>query len=297
MDLYISDMPSIVVFPRQLQHIGDAGENPLKWKSQYGSIVVTAFQTNAVSDGMNEKGLAAHLLYLHTTTYEKRDPKRPALSNLLWAQYFLDNFATVKDALAAANNFQIVSTKLHGRDWPIHLALEDATGDSAILEFDHGQMKVYHGPQYRVLTNEPAYDIQLTNLNRYKLFGGSLAMPGDVDPLSRFVRASSYLKTLPQPLNYIEAIAGTASVIRNVMVPFGAEDTSGAKTEDAWPTRWITLGDLTNKIFYFNSTISPNMLWLDFTGINLSAGAPVLALDLTHPELVGEVSKDLNPRK
>lgn len=294
MDLYISDQPSWVVYPRGMKRDGGAGANSLKWQSNYGSVVITAFNSNAASDGMNEKGLAAHLLYLQDTHYAPRNAKIPALSNLMWAQYLLDTAATVNDALIEMKNFQVVATELQGKTWPIHLAIQDATGDSAIIEFIDGKMVVHHGKQFTVLTNEPAYNIQLANLKKYRLFGGNLAMPGDIDPLSRFVRASSYLKTLPAPKNYIETIAGAFAVIRTTMVPLGAVNTlSGKASEDTWVTRWISVMDLTNKIYYFNSTTALNIIWLDFNKLDLSAGAAVKKLDLNKTNLIGEVSNDL----
>ncbi len=292
-DLYVSDMPLLFVQPRGIERDGEGGENSLKWKSKYGSVVITAFHTTTVSDGMNEHGLIAHLLYLQKTDYGKRDEKRPALGNGLWAQYMLDNFKTVDEALAASKNLQIVSMKVHDKEWPLHLAIEDAQGNSAMIEFINGEMKVYQGQQYHVLTNEPAYSIQLKNLKRYKLFGGTLPLPGDVDPLSRFVRASSFLKTLPAPKNYIEAIAGALSVMRTVMVPFGAEDTSGSKLEDSWPTRWISLADTTNRIYFFSATTAPNIIWVDYKNLNFAEGAPLLALDPADPLLIGEVTRNL----
>ncbi len=43
----------------------------------------------------------------------------------------------------------------------LHLALEDAAGDSAIIEHLDGKPVVHHGSQYRVMTNDPPYDEQL----------------------------------------------------------------------------------------------------------------------------------------
>lgn len=292
-DLYISDMPNIVVYPRGTDRTGEAGDNSLHWKSKYGNVVITAFNSHAATDGMNEHGLAVHLLYLSKTQYELRNSKIPAISNLLWSQFILDNYKTVKEALAATQEFQVVATVLHDKEWPLHLTMQDPTGDSAVIEYINGKMKIYHGPQYNVMTNEPAYNIQLSNLKRYKEFGGKLPMPGDIDPLSRFVRASSYLKTLPQPTNPVEAIAGVLSVIRTVTVPFGAQDTSASAAEDTWATRWVSMADLTNKVYYFNSTTTPNIIWVDFANLNFNTGAPVLSIDPTNINLVGEVSKKM----
>jgi choloylglycine hydrolase len=293
MDLYMSDEPMLVVYPRGLARTGDAGEKSIKWTSKYGSVALTAFHSNAVTDGMNEHGLNAHLLYLEKSEYEKSAGERPALSNVLWAQYMLDNFKTVKEAVASLDQYQIVSTKIQGREWPLHIALEDPSGDSAIIEFIDGKPVVHHGKQYTVMTNDPAYDTQLNNLKKYKLFGGNSAMPGDIDPLSRFVRASSYLKTLPKPKNYIEAIAGINSVIKTTLVPFGAEDTSGAEEADTWATRWTTLSDLTNKIYYFSSTSAPNIVWVDFKKVKFNEGLPVLMIDPTLIEHVGDISQKM----
>ena len=58
-------------------------------------------------------------------------------------------------------------------------------------------------------------------------------MPGDIDPMSRFVRAASYLKTLPKPANTYEAVSHLAGIARIVAVPFGALDTSGGEATDA----------------------------------------------------------------
>lgn len=40
----------------------------------------------------------------------------------------------------------------------VHLATEDATGDSAILEVVDGQMNIYHDRRCTAMTNEPTYD-------------------------------------------------------------------------------------------------------------------------------------------
>jgi len=293
MDLYMSDEPTLVVYPRGIVRSGETTENPLKWKAKYGSVVTTVFHTNGVSDGMNEKGLAAHLLYLHVAEYEKRDVTRPGVTYALWAQYVLDNFDTVDEAVKQLSKYQVVSTKVKGKEWPLHLTIEDNSGDSAIIEFINGKMLVHHGKEFTVMTNEPAYSIQLENLKKYKLFGGNLPMPGDVDSLSRFVRGASYLKTLPKPNDYLDAIAGTLSVIRTTMVPFGAIDTSVGESADTWVTRWVTLADLTNKLYYFNSTSQPNIIWVDFKNINFNEGKPILKLDPSDVSLSGEISKNL----
>lgn len=292
-DLFTPDLPKIIIYPRGIARNGEAGKNSLKWVSKYGNVVVSEFNTDAASDGINEYGLSAHLLYLTGSAYEQRNDKLPALSNALWAQYLLDNFKTVKEAVQAVDNFQIVETLVYNQKWPLHLSLQDASGDAAVIEFIKGKKIIYHGSQYTTMTNEPAYSIQLNNLKNYQSFGGTLALPGDTDPLSRFVRVATYLKTLPTPKNIKEAVAGVLSVIRTAMVPFGAVDTSGNKTEDAWPTRWVSVADLTNLTYYFNSTTTPNIIWLNLNQLDFSEGKPILSLDPNDIHLVGDVKRQL----
>lgn len=293
-DLFISDEPIIVVTPRGKTHSGETGENSFQWQTKYGSLGVTAFHSHVITDGLNEKGLAAHILYLSGSEYAPATANKQKISNLVWAQYVLDNFATVTEALEGTKNLAIVPTEVKGRTWPIHLVIQDPSGDAAVVEFIKGEAKIYHGKQYTVVTNEPAYSIQLANLKNYKLFGGNKALPGDVDPLSRFVRVATYLKTLPIPKTDIEAVAGIFSVIRTAMVPFGAEDTSGSKAEDSWPTRWVSVADLSNKLFYFNSTTAPNIIWFDLNKIDFSEKAKVLSVDPTAIYLEGDTTHALS---
>lgn len=289
-DFFKEDGAKVVVSPRGVERDGmfGTGKNAVKWKAKYGSVTVTSFG-KIPSDGMNEKGLCANVLYLGPTEYEKENDK-PGLSNLLWGQYMLDNYATVAEALEGMKTLRIVPTEILDKSWPLHLSLEDATGDSAVVELIKGKLVVHHGKEFTVMTNEPSLDEQLANLKKYKEWGGDLAMPGDIDPLSRFVRACSYLKTLPKPKNEQEALAGVYSVARNIAVPYGAHDTSGSETTDTWPTLWSTLGDLTNKIYYFQSSLSPNLFWVDFAKLNLKEGEPVRTIDAYNSTLAGEVS-------
>ncbi len=127
------------------------------------------------------------------------------------------------------------------------------------------------------------------------MFGGKLSMPGDVDPKSRFVRASSYLKTLPNPPSVDEALAGAYSVVRNVAVPFGAHDTSGGDSTDVWPTLWGSLTDLSHKVYYLQTTRSPNMFWVDLNSVNINEGAQVVEADIYDPSLSGDISSKLKP--
>lgn len=103
------------------------GENTLTWKPKYGTVMT---YSQAVTDGINEKGLAGHLLFLIENDFGQFDPASTSLSVSLWLQYYLDNFATVEEAVSFTRDtpFKIVPATLDGVKVGVHLALEDATG-------------------------------------------------------------------------------------------------------------------------------------------------------------------------
>jgi choloylglycine hydrolase len=84
----------------------------MTWTSRYGSVVAAGFDAGT-ADGMNEKGLVANLLYLTESEYvtpSDKDPRK-TLSISLWAQYALDNFATVAErSPLSKDEFYVVTT-------------------------------------------------------------------------------------------------------------------------------------------------------------------------------------------
>jgi choloylglycine hydrolase len=288
MDLYMPDHAKLMIYPRGVARDGGV-PNSAKWNAKYGSVAVNSLDMGS-SDGINEKGFVANLLYLHESKYENRDT-RPGVSNAVIVQYLLDNAATVNEALAEIKKIQVVSIKASGREWPLHVSISDVSGDSAVIEFIDGQLVVHHGPETAVMTNEPPLDWQLNNIKKYKYFGGKEALPGDIDPASRFVRASAFLKTSPAPKSTQEALAQVFGMAKTVSVPLGAHNTSSAiETEDTWPTLWTTLADSKNKVYYFNASDSPNMVWVDLKKVNFSKGAQIKSLSGEDPTLSGDVS-------
>ena len=55
--------------------------------------------------------------------------------------------------------------------------LDDATGDSAIIEYLDGRPKVYHSKDFRVMTNSPTFDQQLELVKKFEGLGGAEPLP------------------------------------------------------------------------------------------------------------------------
>jgi len=296
MDWFEDTGTNIWWLPRGMAREGLAPENPLRWTSQYASLALTGHDVVTV-DGLNERGLAVHMLYLPDTSVAARDPQTPGLCLSLWAQYCLDQFATVAEAVAALKSqpYQLLMAKdpHSGKPVTVHLALNDPTGDSAVLECLRGEIKVYHSRDYTVMTNQPTFDLQLENLRRYRGFGGDQRLPGTHEPADRFIRSAYYVKNLPQPKSDREAVAALMSVMRNVSAPFGVSD---PERPNVSTTIWRTITDLNQQVLYYDSVVSPQVFWVDIKKLTPAAGSPVLKLKVVENyDLMGDVSDQFLP--
>ncbi len=287
------------VFPRGAQRVGAVAENPHKWTSKYGSLGLTAYDM-ATHEGINEMGLSAHALYLaEDNSFDPRDPKLEGIGIMQWVQYYLDNYATVAEAVEAQKTwmFQIEPMILpNGFPTLIHISLSDKSGDSAVIEFIGGKARIHHDKRFTVMTNEPTYDKQIENLKQYRTFGGDKALPGERTPTDRFVRAAYYVNGLPAPANPGEGAAYMFSVIRNVSVPFGSPD---PEKPNIASTIFRTVQDLTGGKYYFESTYAPNVVWVDMTKLDFTAGKPEMELKVEKNifSLNGDVTSQIEEAK
>lgn len=297
------------VFPRGMKRDGAAGPQSIHWTSQYGSLIVSGYNVGT-ADGMNEKGLVANVLYLAESDYGKPKPQDRLLSISLWAQYALDRFATVKEAVDALRQepFSVLAPILpDGSPAQLHLSLSDPSGDSAVFEYIDGKLVIHHGKQYTVMTNSPSFDKQLA-LNAYwESIGGQTFLPGTYRAADRFARASYLLSTIPKEIStaYItavpdqtfvnQALASMLGLIRSVSVPLGIL-TPGEPNLAS--TLWRTMSDQKNRIYFFDSATSPNTFWVQLGDLDFTEGAPVKKLAASGGRIyLGNVAKEFKPEE
>lgn len=284
---------NIWIFPRGMERNGEVGKDPMRWKSKYGSVVTSAYDICG-TDGMNEKGLVANLLWLAESSYPQWNGEKPALSIAAWVQYMLDNFATVSEAVSEIekNTFDVVSDMMPDgtRMATLHLSISDATGDNAIFEYIDGKLNIHHNRSYQVMTNSPVFDQQLALDDYWKTIGGTTFLPGTNRAADRFVRASFYINAIPKTEDTRTALASVFSVIRNTSVPFGI---STPDQPNISSTRWRTVSDQKDKVYYFESTLYPNVFWVDFKDVDFSEKASVKKLNLLDGKTyAGNTAKD-----
>lgn len=286
------------LFPRGIERFGEVGTSSIKWKSKYGSVITSSWDI-ASSDGMNEKGLAGNLLWLVESTYPpfEKNGKTKGLAVSLWLQYVLDNFSTVSEAVTALEkkDFVITSSHIPGTNIfaTVHLSISDASGDNAIFEYINGNLVIHHDRKYVAMTNSPIFEQQLAINTYWKGIPGTIMLPGTNRAADRFVRASYYIDVIPKTDNIRTALASVFGVIRNCSVPLGI---SSETEPNISSTRWRTVADHKNLVYYFDNVLNPNVVWVEFSKLDFSEKGKIKKLSLANNEnYSGESSMNFKP--
>jgi choloylglycine hydrolase len=294
MDWVVPDMNTNQwIYPRGLERTSNT-KTPFTWKSKHGSVVTTIYE-GAAADGMNEKGLVANLLYLAESKYPPADAKdnRPTLAISAWVQCVLDSYGTVAEAVEGLRKeeFRMVPVKAPtGEAGTVHLAISDASGDSAIFEYIDGKLVIHHGKQYQVMTNSPTFDKQLSLTKYWEEIGGSVMLPGTNRASDRFARASYYINASTQTADRRQAVATVFSVMRNVSIPIGIKTPGKPNIAD---TLWLAVADQKNKVYYFQDTKGPSIIWTKLGGLDFKEGSGPRKLQLAgNPDLTGDQTKN-----
>lgn len=289
---------NIWVMPRGVQRDGAAGPNSITWTAKYGSVISTFFEVATV-DGINEQGLVANVLYLAEAVYPSltAQDKRKTISIAAWAQYVLDNFATVNDAVAALSQEPFIVQQVttpDGHPGVGHLAIADKSGDSAIFEYVDGKLVIHHDQKYQVMTNSPTFDQQLAINAYWQDVGPEAMLPGTSRAADRFVRAFYYVGVAPQTAEQMLATVYSFAIIRDASVPFGG---SMPNKPNIAATLWRTVADQKNMLYYFDSSTAPNVFWLDLKDIDFSKQKDTLRLLVSGgPVHAGNAVPELKPQ-
>lgn len=277
------------------------------WKNKYGFLGRAAFSGQKIMDGMNTQGLSVAILYLPGTkfpVYNVKDQK-PVLAIYDIAPYLLSQAKTVLEALQLLRSLQLVQSAVKEKegvfikDIPIHYVVRDKTGESAVIEFIDGHVKIYEKAG-DIITNAPPLDWQLQNANYYdslladnkvpnekfsKTFhnyetiyksssfvgeANLMGIPGDFTPPSRFARAQVLLNNFPVPTSRQVALYQASTLIDSLSVPV---------LKGASPTLWSSIKDLDEGVYYTKNialfqgdrTIYPMEITSGYTAIDLKA--------------------------
>lgn len=287
---------NLYVMPRGIARTSFDDRDAIRWTSKYGSVVAVGYDLG-VSEGMNEKGLAVNCLYLPGTEYTFDGDTRKKMSASVWVSYVLDNFATVSEAMTELrkDRFYIDAPVMpDGSQTTLHMALSDATGNNAIIEYIEGKLSVHEGKEYKVLTNLPPFHQQIAVEQYWASVGGLNFLPGTNRSQDRFARASFYVKAIPSDADHDLALAAVMGVLNNCSVPVGISIPDHPEISS---TRWRSISDQGKKIYYFMTTLNPSIIWVNLNEFDLRPGARIMKLDLMNAKenVIGNAIRSMKP--
>ena len=241
---------------------------PAVWTSEYGSVTFNQYGRELPNGGMNEVELVVEVMWLAEAIYAPPD-ERPAISELQWVQYQLDNYSTVTEVLASDENIRIDEGSK-----PLHFLVCDASGDCAVIEFLDGVMVAHYGDDlpYSALTNS-TYDDSMAFAEGYLAGCGELPI-GD-GSLERFTRACD-LSTRFDGATPVPAVEYAYDILNNV----AQEDGS---------TMWSVVYDYADSRIYFKTSRVPGIRYFDASAFDYSAATPVRILDM-NADFSGDVT-------
>ena len=268
----------------------DGKRGGMKYTAFYGYIGLAS--EDYVIEGLNEVGLSAGLFYFpHVGSYPKYDPsqKDVTISDTEFVAWILGSFETVEDVISALSTVRVVATDSRAQN--LHWRVADKYGRQIVIEYIDG-IPMVHENKLGVLTNSPAYDWHITNLNNYinlkpgtdtsHMFGdiqmspighGSnmLGLPGDMTPPSRFVRVAFYQTSAPVMDTAEKAVNQAFTILEAMTIPIGSQYSDKTKIPDIpSATQWTSVTDMTNNKLYYTTMYNPIIRRFDLNNINFA---------------------------
>ncbi len=214
MDIEYEFGERVVITPRNYPFMfRKAGE----LRAHYGIIGMATVAANypLYAEAANEKGLCMAGLNFPNSAYysPKEDDEKDNVSPFEFIPWILGQCQSVEEARTLLARMHMIAVPFSEKLplAPLHWHIADAD-KSIVVECTKDGMKIFDNP-VRVMTNNPPFDFQLTNLNHYlnltaeypadrfsrteslKPFAtgmGAFGLPGDTSSVSRFVRTAFY---------------------------------------------------------------------------------------------------------
>jgi choloylglycine hydrolase len=220
---------------------------------------------------MNEAGLAVEILWHFSTEYPLPDA-RPSLNELQWIQYQLDNYGSVKEMVAHADEIRIAG--LYAK---VHYLAVDKQNHSASFSYLDGKLVI--NEDTLAITNTTLSKSR-SYLNKFTGFSGSLSIPkGKKGSHDRYVITRSMLASGDRPDSVSETIGFAFSILDAV------------KTPDY--TQWQIVYDLAGREIHFRTAVNQRLRQVRLAAFNFSCTEPVLGFPIDSKDDVFDNLKQL----
>lgn len=287
---------NLYVYPAGISKKGDDKPGCVEWTSKYGAVYAVSYD-GGVTEGMNEKGLVINGLFCKGTVYNGADENgRPPISLAVFVAWLLDMNATTDEVVAVLekHDFSIGGATFDGGTVSaLHWGITDASGKTAILEFDHGAVRIYDPGDKLAMTNDPEWPKMNAILDYWDKIGGTHALPGTVSSPDRCVRANFFAHHVEKVNDPDLAVAICKSVIVPSCVPYtyliGGEPNVSS-------TQWRSYSDIRGRRYFFDIVTNPGYYYIDLNKCNLRKGASVMKFNTSeNTDVFGDVTLMLKP--
>lgn len=289
---------NVYVYPAGMAKQGNVQDDAVRWTSKYGAVYAVSYD-GGVTEGMNEKGLVVNGLFCKGTIYDNDSTmNRAPMSLAMFPAWLLDMNSTVDECVEVLekHEFNISGATFDGGTVSaLHWGITDASGKTAILEFDHGTVKIYEGDDIRTLTNDPQWPSMQAINNYWKAKGGVHTLPGTVSSPDRYVRADFFIRHVEPTSDPNLGASICRSVLMNACVPY-TYTIEGEPNVSS--TQWRSLANIRDKRYYFEQVTNDGLWYIDLNKCDLRPGASVLKLTVSESNsYTGEANKYLKKVK
>lgn len=249
-------------------------DEPAKWVSKYGSVTLNQIGREFPYGGMNEEGLVVEIMWLDETKYPEPS-ELPALSEVQWIQYQLDNCGTVAEVIESMKTVRI------GQSWSkIHYLVCDRSGAAAAIEFIDGACIYHTGETLPVaaLTNS-TYDECAELLQAYQNFTAE-----EIIQHSSLSSTDRFIKIVRRIEDFRSGDIGPA-----VEYAFDILSSVGVGNFKGHRTAWSIVYDIPNMRIYFRSFENRNIRFVDVRAFDFSNETPSRIMDIAGDQK-GDVS-------
>ncbi|GAA4879464.1 linear amide C-N hydrolase [Ferrimonas pelagia] len=253
----------------------------------------------ALANATNSAGLSGNVLFDNNMVV--KDGKQPSDVGVIhYLQHLISQFADVAEAVEYIQANPGVTETIPGVDMAlnIHFSLQDISGDSAVIEFRDGESKIWHGPQYNVMTNQPDFDVHLASLDRAQRGWGeketqglytNLHTGGNINPEDRFIHASYYVSHLSEPSSVMNGLIKLNGV--PVIVPHDAPNRVVNGVMTGYASEYNVTEHLQSGQTLFNYQWGDVISQLHYNVNKIRESGKQVSFRLDQPGLAGDITQ------
>ncbi|WP_300684052.1 choloylglycine hydrolase [Acutalibacter sp. 1XD8-36] len=294
MDIHYRFGEQVSVTPRGFRFPLKSGDSFENWYAMIGMASVHG-DYPLYAEATNERGLSmAGLNFPENAWYGEPIPGKRNLTPYELIPWVLGSFGTLEEVRRELSSLWLVNIPLDPDTpvAPLHWMISDAQGSSIVLEQTREEgLRIYDNP-FGVLTNNPTFPYHSMNLNSFMnltssppqnrfckgldltAFGsgmGSIGLPGDNSPTSRFVRACFNRANSLCGGTEEESVSQFFHILDNVWIVRGS---TMAKGNICDTTTYACCMNASRGIYYYKTYSNSQLTAVRLTESNINAKRP-----------------------